>query len=591
MDKKLRILGIAPYDDMKQLMLNVVSDYPQIEMDVEVGDMENSISIAQQRFHLGYNLIISRGGIARLLQQQGFPVLDVDFSPYDILRALRISNNPNGKIAMVVNANIGANAQTICDIIGTRIEIIQANSSAELEPILVKLQKEKYTMILSDLSTHIAARHIGLNSMLITSGPESIRQAIKNALLLYNNIHHLQEENLFLRQVISGQKGTVVFDEKGELLFSTLESPPASLMEKLQSLISVVDSFDECHYSKNIQGTFYDIRRKQIRQNKQTRTIFYVGARRLPSDAVRLAVHFYSRQDAKDAVVKYPFSIFPLDEKLQESMLRLVDNNHPLIIGSEYGTEPETLINQLFIQQHFQGDLLVKIDCALANDKCWKFLLEHQDSPLIDSHQVILFSSVDSLSASKLQQLISFLNDLGIARNRLIFSCKNSNGSLSTSGRQLLDRLSGLSLTIPPLREMKVHIPTLFQLTINHLNADSVHPTLGADEDALLMLQEYTWPHNYLQFCRVVKELSATASGRLITKADVHTVLNKEMYGGTSVSSQSDIMAPLDLGKPLHDIDREIILRVVNELGGNQTAAAARLEISRTTLWRFLRKE
>ena len=591
MDKKLRILGIAPYNDMKQLMMNVVSEYPQIEMDVEVGDMEDAVAIAKRRFHLGYDLILSRGGIARLLQQQKLPVLDIDFSPYDILRALRLSNNPDGKIAMVVNAHIGATAQTICDILGTQIDIIQASSIAELDKILSKLQREKYTMILSDFSAHSIARHIGLNSMLITSGPESIRQAIQNALLLYNNSRHLQEENLFLRQVLDGQKGIAIFDADGELLFSTLESPPAPLMEKLKGLISVDDSSEESRYSKNIQGTFYSIRRKQIRHGTQMRTAFYVETRRLPSDAVRMAVHFSSRQDAKDAIVKFPFSILPLAESLQKNMLNITGDKHPIIIGSEYGAEPESLVNQLFVQEHIQGEMLITINCALVNDKCWKFLLEHQDSPLIDSHNVILFSSVDSLSASRLQQLISFLNELGTTSNRLVFSCKLSNGNLSTPGRQLLDRLSGLTLTIPSLRAMKAHIPTLFQLTINHLNADSVHPTLGATDEAIRALQEYTWPHNYQQFCRVIKELSTAATGRMITKDDVRTILNKEMYGGISALSQGDTMAPLDLSKPLHDIDREVIMRVVKELGGNQTAAAARLEISRTTLWRFLRKE
>ena len=591
MSGKLRILGIVPYEDMKQLMLNVVAEYPQIEMDVEVGDMEDAGAIARRHLNPGYDLILSRGGIARLLQQQNMPVLDVDFSPYDILRALRLSNTPGGKIAMVVNAHIGATAQTICDILGTQIDIIQASSIAELDQILTKLQKEKYTMVLSDFSAHNIARHIGLNSMLITSGPESIRQAIQNALLLHNNIKHLQEENLILRQVLNSQKGIAIFSTDGELLFSSLESPPESLMEKLRNLVSVDDSSDETRYSKNVQGTFYAIRCKRIHQSERTIIAFYVEARRLPSDAVRLAVHFSSRQDAKDAIVKYPFSIFPLDEKFQKNILDFVDDKHPLIIGGEYGTEPETLINQLFVQEHLQGELLITINCALVNDKCWKFLLEHQDSPLIDSRNVILFSSVDSLSTSRLQQLISFLNELGTTRNRLVFSCRVSNGNLSTPGRQLLDRLGGLTLTIPTLHEMRAHIPTLFQLTINHLNGDSVHPTLGANEDAIHLLQEYTWPHNYMQFCRVVKELSIMTTNRMITKEDVRTVLNKEMYGCTSTLSQSDTMAPLDLSKPLHDIDREIIIRVVKELGGNQTAAAARLEISRTTLWRFLRKE
>ena len=41
---------------------------------------------------------------------------------------------------------------------------------------------------------------------------------------------------------------------------------------------------------------------------------------------------------------------------------------------------------------------------------------------------------------------------------------------------------------------------------------------------------------------------------------------------------------------PLQEIDRDVALRVLEESGGNQTAAAKRLGISRTTLWRLLKK-
>ena len=48
--------------------------------------------------------------------------------------------------------------------------------------------------------------------------------------------------------------------------------------------------------------------------------------------------------------------------------------------------------------------------------------------------------------------------------------------------------------------------------------------------------------------------------------------------------------APLDLNRTLDEIDQDVAQRVVEETGGNQTAAAKRLGISRTTLWRLLQK-
>ena len=48
---------------------------------------------------------------------------------------------------------------------------------------------------------------------------------------------------------------------------------------------------------------------------------------------------------------------------------------------------------------------------------------------------------------------------------------------------------------------------------------------------------------------------------------------------------------PLDLNRSLYEISRDIVRRVVEESDGNQTAAAKRLGISRTTLWRYLKEE
>ncbi|MFR6328167.1 MAG: helix-turn-helix domain-containing protein [Eisenbergiella sp.] len=54
-------------------------------------------------------------------------------------------------------------------------------------------------------------------------------------------------------------------------------------------------------------------------------------------------------------------------------------------------------------------------------------------------------------------------------------------------------------------------------------------------------------------------------------------------------SSSSEKHANLNLHRTLEEINREIVELVVKEEGGNQSAAARRLGISRTTLWRILK--
>lgn len=101
------------------------------------------------------------------------------------------------------------------------------------------------------------------------------------------------------------------------------------------------------------------------------------------------------------------------------------------------------------------------------------------------------------------------------------------------------------------------------------------------------LLQAFNWPHNYTQLQRVIETL-ATSSQQIITAENVRQVLRKEQYGEVSASYTGGTFAPLDLNQTLDQINQEIAQRVLAETGGNQTAAAKRLGISRTTLRRLV---
>ena len=43
MNDRIRVLAIAPYEGMKQLMTAMANDYPQIDLTVFVGDREQGL--------------------------------------------------------------------------------------------------------------------------------------------------------------------------------------------------------------------------------------------------------------------------------------------------------------------------------------------------------------------------------------------------------------------------------------------------------------------------------------------------------------------------------------------------------------------
>ena len=64
-----RILGIAPYDGMRTAMEQAAQAYPNVELEVYTGDLEEGQAIVQSMTPNSYDCIISRGGTAALIRQ------------------------------------------------------------------------------------------------------------------------------------------------------------------------------------------------------------------------------------------------------------------------------------------------------------------------------------------------------------------------------------------------------------------------------------------------------------------------------------------------------------------------------------------
>ena len=77
-DKKVRILGIAPYEGMRSIMLKAAEARNDIDLTVYVGDLQEGAEIAKRSFHDNYDIIISRGGTAELIGQiTPIPVVEI----------------------------------------------------------------------------------------------------------------------------------------------------------------------------------------------------------------------------------------------------------------------------------------------------------------------------------------------------------------------------------------------------------------------------------------------------------------------------------------------------------------------------------
>ena len=120
-----RILGIAPYDGMRTAMEQAAQAYPNVELEVYTGDLEEGQAIVQRMAPNSYDCIISRGGTATLIRQvTDLPVVDIHISVYDVLRTMKLAENYTSLYAIVGFPSITEPAHTLCSLLNFDLDIL-----------------------------------------------------------------------------------------------------------------------------------------------------------------------------------------------------------------------------------------------------------------------------------------------------------------------------------------------------------------------------------------------------------------------------------------------------------------------------------
>ena len=196
------------------------------------------------------------------------------------------------------------------------------------------------------------------------------------------------------------------------------------------------------------------------------------------------------------------------------------------------------------------------------------------------------------LTPEQRRQMLANLLAMDVARrNRVFFSCVCRMNELSTeAGMEFVEKLSCLTLYLPPVRQRAAQLPAIANIYLSYLNTALAKQIFGLEAEAMTQLQEFDWPHNYTQFQRILQELAQMTHGNYITAQEVQEVLRRERTMATVNKLVEDAGEPLDLNQTLDRINQDIIRRILAQENGNQSRTAARLGISRTTLWRLLNR-
>jgi len=591
MNDKIRVLCIAPYPGMKNAMQNLLEEYPQIDLTLFVGDLDRGVEIAKESFHRNYDVIISRGGTAKMLRQQfSIPVVEIVFSAYDILCTLKLASERPCKAAMVSFSPPNSEASMLCNLFGYTLDMFTIENRIQVKNKLSEIRSKDYAVILCDQISDMTAKNLGMNSFLINSGIDSLRQALDQVLILNQHEQHIKGENLFFRELLFHQRDCMaVFDKNSHLLLSVPEGIDNDRLNMLKQEIPRAISSDTYHTIHDLNGQIYSIYSNHLHSSRNDAIVFHYSTYQMPILLSKIGVAYYSDSEMERFLYDSLLNLSNISD-LQSQAGPLSRSRLPVLLYGENGTRKFHAADYLYLHSSLRNCPFVSIDCRLLGQKELDLLIENAGSPLYGKDSTLYFSHIDTLPEKCQKQFLYVLKESSVCQlNRIIFSClASADNQLSPCGKYFADELCCYMINLPPLRQCKSQIPSLINLSLNFLNAKFQRQIVGMTPDAIQRMQKFSWPQNYPQLERVLNELVLLSQGAIITLNDVEAALKKE--SGSACFSSKIEQPPLDLNRPLSEIQQDIALRIVAEFNGNQTAAAKSLGISRTTLWRLLKK-
>jgi transcriptional regulator with PAS, ATPase and Fis domain len=152
----------------------------------------------------------------------------------------------------------------------------------------------------------------------------------------------------------------------------------------------------------------------------------------------------------------------------------------------------------------------------------------------------------------------------------------------------LFYRLNVAHLQLPPLRERDGDVALLAHYFVRRHAENDGPPGLRLSRDSIDMLEQYGWPGNIRELRNVIERATVVCNGDVIEPRHL-SLQRRSLVPLVEPPAGSVIHIPVE-GKSLDAIMQEAIFATVSLTGGNLSAAARILGISRPTLARKLRE-
>ena len=267
-------------------------------------------------------------------------------------------------------------------------------------------------------------------------------------------------------------------------------------------------------------------------------------------------------------------------------------------VAVNVGALPEGLVeSELFghARGAFTGASVDRVGLVETADGGTLFLDEIGDMPL--PAQVKLLRTLENNEVRRVGENVARMVDV-----RVVAATHRDLQRSIHDGRfreDLFYRLAVVQIDLPPLRERREDIGLLASYFLDRRAVALGREGAQFTPEAMRVLERYDWPGNVRELENAIEHALAISEGKRIQAGDLpagvraprmlpHVASPSALR--EAVGRALDAEREVRVRKSLDEIDREHVLQVLERHHGNATAAAKQLGLSRTTLWRLLKR-
>ena len=149
----------------------------------------------------------------------------------------------------------------------------------------------------------------------------------------------------------------------------------------------------------------------------------------------------------------------------------------------------------------------------------------------------------------------------------------------------LFYRLNVVPIELPPLRQRAEDVPELCRHFLHQIARRDNSPFRHIEPEALRLLQRYDWPGNVRELQNIVERATILEPEPGVVRAATIEPWLKNRNGGAVASAVEDLA-----GKPLADIEKQVILSTLQQFKGHRIKTAGALGIGVRTLGMKLKR-